>query len=102
MLSDADLSDHFGVFTIIPKRLRQKFNKCEAYEVKDMTNFNQEDFLYELDCELSHLVINNNLTVNETFDQFVATFAETVNQFFSMRKISRKEKKTLAKTMTHR
>ena len=67
-----------------------------------MTNFHQEEFLYELDCKLSHLVINNNLTVNETFDQFVAILAETVNQFSPMKKVSRKEKKTLAKTMAHR
>ena len=71
VLSDADLSDHFGVFALIPKRPRQKFHKCETYEVRNMTNFNQEEFLYELDCKLSHQVINNNLTVNETFDHFV-------------------------------
>ena len=93
LLSDAYLSDHFGDFTIIPKRLRQRCNKCETYQVKDMTNFNLKKFLYELDCKLSHLVINNNLTVNETFDQFVATLAKTVNQFSPMRKVFRKEKK---------
>ena len=58
-----------------------------------MTNFNQEEFLHELDCKLSHVVINTNLTLNETFDQFVTTFAETINQFSPMRKVSHKEKK---------
>ena len=29
LLSDADLSDHFGVFTIIPKRLRQKLTNAK-------------------------------------------------------------------------
>ena len=91
MLLDVGFSDHFGIFTIIPKRRGQKFNKCETYETMDMINFNQEEFLYKLDYKLSHLVINNNLTVNETFDQFVAIFAETVNQFSPMRKVSRKE-----------
>ena len=43
-----------------------------------------------MDYKLSHLVINNNLTVNETFDQFAAIFAETVNQFFPTSKVSRK------------
>ena len=93
VLSDANLSDHFGVFTIIPKRLGQKFNKYDSYEVRNMIKFNQEEFLYELNCKLSHLVINNNLTANETFDQFVvATFAETVNQFSPITKVSCKEK----------
>jgi len=101
VLVNSDLSDHYAVFTIIPKSIKHRNCKYDNYEVREMTNFVREEFLYELNCKLSRLFKNNSLSVNKLFDRFVSIFTDTVNQFASMRKATRKEKKALEKTVAN-
>ena len=101
VLSNIDISDHYSIFTIIPI-CKNKSKKLENCEIRDMKNFDKEEFLITLKNELNSLFVNNTLSINELFDKFVAIFADVVNDFASIRKATRKEKKTQAKTMGYK
>ena len=62
-----------------------------------MTQLDQVKFLECLDWKLGPLFEASITPVNELFENFLATFAETVNQFAPKRKATRKEKKLLLK-----
>ena len=91
VLSNIDICDHYSIFTIIPI-CKNKSKKLENYEMRDMKNFDKDEFLITLENKLSNLFVNNTLSVNELFDKFVAILADEVNDFASIRKATRKEK----------
>ena len=64
-----------------------------------MNNFDKEEFLITSENKLSDIFVNNPLSGNELFHKFVATFADVVNGYASIRKASRK--KTRTKTMDY-
>ena len=64
-----------------------------------MTQFDQVKFLRRLDWKLSPLFEASTTPVNELFEVFLATFAETVNQFAPKRKATRKREKSWAQTL---
>ena len=57
-----------------------------------MKSFDEEEFLIALKDKLSNLFVKSTSSVNELFDNFVAIFADVVNDFAIMRKATRKEK----------
>ena len=92
VLTNFDLSDHYAIFTIISKVI-SKNRQTIDYKIRDMTQFDQVKFLECLDWKLGPLFEASTTPVNELFEVFPATFAETVNQFAPKRKATRKEKK---------
>ena len=72
---------------------KNKSKKLENCEIRDVKNFDKEEFLITLENKLSNLLVNNTLSVNELFDKFVAILADVVNDFAPIRKATRKEKK---------
>ena len=58
VLSNIDISDHYSIFTIIPI-CKNKGKKLENYQMRDMKNFDKEEFLITLENELSNLFVNN-------------------------------------------
>ena len=91
MLSNIDIRDHYSILTIIPI-CKNKNKKLEKYEIRDMKNFDKEEFLIMLENKLSNLFVNNTLLVNELFDKFVAILADVVNDFAPIGKATSKEK----------
>ena len=66
VLSNIDISDHYRIFTIIPI-CKNKIKKLENYKMRDIKNFDKEEFLITLENKLSNLLDNNTLSVNEQF-----------------------------------
>ena len=94
VLTNFDLSDHYAIFTIRPiSKVISKNRQTIDYKIRDMTQFDQVKFLECLDWKLGPLFEATTTPVNELFEVFLATFAETVNQFALKRKATRKEKK---------
>ena len=91
VLTNFDLSDHYAIFTIISKVI-SKNRQTIDYKVRDMTQFDQVKFLECLDWKLGPLFEASTTPVNELFEVFLATFAETVNQFAPKRKATQKRK----------
>ena len=89
----SDISDHFPVFAIISK-MKPPSNQVDNHCVCDMKKFDHENFLEQLDNQLS-LVRNSFCTksVNEQFDQIVSTLSEVVDIHAPLRKATRKEKR---------
>ena len=96
-MTTSDLSDHYDIFTIVPKIRYQKKNALANHQVRDMTQFNLEKFLECLLVRLSPMFEVNTIPVNELADSFLATFSEIVDQFAPKRNASRKERKIRSK-----
>ena len=92
VLSNINISDHYSIFIIMPI-YKNESKKLENCEIRDVKNFDKEEFLITLENKLSNLLVNNTLLVNELFDKFVAILADVVNDFAPIRKATRKEKK---------
>ena len=89
----SDISDHFPVFAII-RKMKPPSNQVDNYYVRDMKKFDHENFLEQLDNQLS--LVRNSLcakSVNEQFDQIVSTLSEVVDIHAPLRKATRKEKR---------
>ena len=99
MLSSIDISDHYSIFTIIPICKNKSKKNKKNYEMIDMKNFDKEELLITSENKLSDILVNNPLSGNELFHEFVATFADVVNDYAPIRKASRK--KTRTKTMDY-
>ena len=97
VMTSSDLSDHYGIFTIVPKIKCPKNNALANYQVRNMTQFNLDKFLECLHLRLSPMFEVNTIPVNELADSFSATFTEVVDQFAPKRNASRKETKIRSK-----
>ena len=97
VLTTSDLSDYYGIFTIVPKIKCQKNNALANHQERDMTQFNLDEFLKCLHLRLSPMFEVNTMPVNELADSFLATFTEVVDQFAPKRNASRKERKIRSK-----
>ena len=60
--------------------------------MRDMKNFDKEEFLITLKYILSNIFANHALSVNVLFDKFVATFADATFHPSPFRKAIRKKK----------
>ena len=85
----SDILDYFPVFAIICK-MKPPSNQVDNYHERDMKKFDLENFLEQLDNQLS-LVRNSFCTksVNKQFDHIVLILSEVA----SLRKATRKEKR---------
>ena len=97
VLTTSDLSDHYGIFPMVPKIKCQKNNALVNYQVRDVTQFNLDKFLECLHLRLSLMFEVNTIPVNELADSCLATFTEVVDQFAPKRNASRKERKIRSK-----
>jgi len=61
VLTNFDLSNHYGVFSIISEKTSKNEKDKEIYEVRDMSNFKIEDFLEYLNFKLYCLHNYNHL-----------------------------------------
>ena len=64
-----DLSDHFGTFIAVAEK-KCHIDKPKVVQICDMSNFDLELFLQELEQHLRHAELENNDSVNEQFDKF--------------------------------
>ena len=101
VLTNANLSDHYGIFTIIPQGLLKKKQILKNFEIRDMSKFNVDEFCNRLNLKLAPLFDENSCSVNEVFNQLISIFGKVVDQFAPKRKASRK-KNTHAETLDHR
>ena len=97
VLTISDLSDRYGIFTIVPKIKCQKNNALAHHQVRDMTQFNLDKFVECLHLRLNSMFEVITIYVNELADSFLATFTEIVDQFALKRNASRKERKIRSK-----
>ena len=93
VLTNFDLNDLYSIFVIISKKTCHENRQGVDYKVRDMTQFDWDKFLDYLDNKLSSLCETPLISVNELFELFLATFAETIDQFAPKRKATRKEKR---------
>ena len=61
--------------------------------MRDMKNFDKEEFLITLENKLNNLFVYNTLSVNELFDKFVAFLPNVVNDFAPIRKATTRKGK---------
>ena len=60
-----DLSDHYGVFVIIPTKKKQtNLNSYSHMLIRDMKSFQLENFLANLSDVFSDFIVSNNISVN--------------------------------------
>ena len=55
VLTNANLNDHYGIFTIIPQGLLKKKQILGNFEVRDISKFNLEEFCNHLNFKLAPL-----------------------------------------------
>ena len=91
-----DLSDHFGTFVAVAEKTCH-IDKPKVVQILDMSNFDLELFLQELEQHVRDAELENDDSVNEQFDKFCVTFNSVINNFTPLRKASRKEKRLHAK-----
>ena len=59
VLTNANLSDHYGIFTIIPQGLLKKKQILKNFEIRNMFKFNVDDFCNHLNFKLAPLFDEN-------------------------------------------
>ena len=96
----SDTSDHFPTFLQIDMRSQNNFNKIQ--KCRDMKNFNNDNFLKNLENELNNIknTMNNNVNydINETFDALTKTIKNSVDKHAPIRNKTRAEKRITDKT----
>ena len=92
VLITSDLSDHYGIFTIISKGTDKKTSSKQNYVLRDMSNFKTKEFLDYLHIKLGNLFENNCYSANKLFDNFISIFTEVVDLFAPQRNATQKEK----------
>ena len=94
----AALSDHLGTFIAIPAKKLDKPNVGDGrLLIRDMSKFNADNFLEDLNAALEVVNFNERSSVNETFEKFLAVFTETANEHAPMKRASRTEKRIRSK-----
>ena len=88
----SDLSDHYGTFiaTLVKKNMKEV---PKYLHLRDMSRFELEGFLQNLQNNLIEANINTNESVHVQFEKFLDIFCRCVNSNAPLRKASRKEKK---------
>ena len=85
------------VLSLLLLKKKCHIDKSKVVRIRDMSNFDLELFLQELEKLLRDAKLENNDSVNEQFDKFCVTFNSVVNKIAPVRKASRKEKRLHAK-----
>ena len=85
------------VLSLLLLKKKCHIDKPTVVKIRDMSNFDLELFLHELDQHLRDAELENNDSVNEQFDKFCVTFNSVVNKFAPLLKASRKGKRLHAK-----
>ena len=94
----ADLSDHLGTFIAIPAKKLDRPNVGDGHLIiRDMSKFNADNFLEDLNAALEMVNFNERSSVNETFEKFLAVFTKTANEHAPMKRASRTEKRIRSK-----
>ena len=84
------MNDHFETFIAVAEK-KCHIDKPKVIQIRDMSNFDLELFLQELDQHLRDAELENNDSVNEQFGKFCVTLNSAVNKLAPLRKASRKE-----------
>ena len=69
-------------------RTVEKKQILENFEIRDMSEFNVDEFCNHLNLKLSPLFDENSCSVNEVFNRLISIFGEVVDQFAPKRKAS--------------
>ena len=94
VLTTSDLSDHYGICTIISIGTYKKIFKTKLRSLlRDMSSFKTDKILDYLHNKLGNLFENNCYSANKLFDIFISIFTEVVDLFAPERNAIRKEKK---------
>ena len=88
-----DISDHLPILTFI-KSFQINSNKSTYRKIliRDLSRFNPEEFLQELESKISLLNLDNSC-VNKLWDQFELLFNSVVMQYAPLRPQTRRERK---------
>ena len=93
VLTTSDLSDYYGIFTII----WEGTDKTKLSTKRYMSNFKTEEFLDYLHIKLGNLFENNCYSANKLFDNFISIFTEVVDLLAPKKNATRIEKKLKVK-----
>ena len=92
----SDISDHFPVFLKIKKTISER-NVNSSRIIRDMRNFNQENYIADLQSKLQALPMINErssmTSINDLFNKFNNVLNQTTDIHAPNRKMSRKEEK---------
>ena len=101
VLTTSDLSDHYGIFTIISEGIDKKTPSKQNYVLRDMSNFKTEEFFDYLHIRLGNLFENNCYSANKLFDNFISIFTEVVDLYAPKINATRKEKSSSSNPGLH-
>ena len=82
------ISDHLGVFSMIPV-LRRRMDAVKV--IRDMSHFDAEQFLEELNYEMSIISKNKSINGNELFRNFRSKLINIIDKNAPFKKVSRRE-----------
>lgn len=85
-----DVSDHFGIFVVIPK-IMPKTKKKKHFFIRDFKSFDINIFLEDLSQQINSLDISESNNINVLLESFIEKFTKTVNRHAPLRKTSRRE-----------
>ena len=82
------MSKHFGTFIAVAEK-KSHVDKPKVVQIRDISNFDLELCLQELEQHLRDAEPKNNDSVSEQFDKFCVAFNFAVNKFAPQQKASR-------------
>lgn len=85
-----DISDHFPIIAWI-KSNPLAYHKSTNHVIRDMKTFNRDNFLRDLEVELSQFEMEGD--ANRVFESFNKTFMKVINSHAPLRKLTRRETK---------
>ena len=86
----ADISDHLPIFLI--KKYKKNTNKKINLQVRDMSKFEHDQFLSDLEKNLTKLPDIQNTPVNESMTTFINIFETALQLHASLRNTPAKKK----------
>ena len=91
-----DLGNHYGTF-ILTSKYKTHSEKSNHLSIRDMSTFNVEIFLGDLNVNINEAELNNSMPVDDYREKFYNTFKKVVNNYAPLRKATRKGKQLHAK-----
>ena len=92
-----DLSNHMSTFVCISTK-KPVVKNTKKFLIRDIKNFDLEEYLRRLNIELYAANLDSIDSVHDAFDKFEEVLQNTANKFASLKKASRREKKTSQKS----
>ena len=93
-----DISDHVPVITFLKSNQNNVNNQAtQKVLIRDLSNFNPDEFVNDLENKIPHLDLNGSLDVNQLWDNFELLFNSTLLQHAPLRPQTRRERKRKTK-----